>query len=240
GLATAAAKVPDYTGSAATRRAEVAGDPVSLHSDPVNQARTYGEGLAPYFIPLALWVGALVTSMLLRPLGRRALASSAPSPRVAAAGWLPAAAVGLVQAGTLIAVLHFGLGLDARRPWALLAFLAVVALSFAAMLQWIGAQFGAPGRLVALVLLMLQLTSAGGTYPIETAPALFRWLHPLLPMSYVVTGLRHLLSGGPGAAVWRSTAVLVGFAAAALALTTLAARRQRVWSIRRLHPDLAL
>jgi putative membrane protein len=116
----------------------------------------------------------------------------------------------------------------------------VVAVSFAALLQWIGAQFGAPGRLVALILLMLQLTSAGGTYPIETAPALFRWLHPLLPMSYVVTGLRHLLTGGPAGAVWQSTAVLVGFAAVALVATTLAARRQRVWTVRRLHPELAL
>jgi len=240
GLSTATSQVPDRTGADAAATAGVAADPVTLHADPVHRAATYGEGLAPYFIPLALWVGALVTSMLLRPLGRRSLASTAPSGRVAAAGWLPAAGMGLLQAAALITVLHFGLGLSAANPVGLLAFLAVVAVSFAALMQWIGAAFGAPGRLVALVLLMLQLTSAGGTYPIETAPALFRWLHPLLPMSYVVTGLRHLLSGGPAGAVWQSVLVLGGFAAAALALTTLAARRRRVWSIRRLHPELAL
>ena len=240
GLSTAAAAVPDRTGDAAAATAGVAAAPVSLHGSPVNQAATYGEGLAPYFIPLALWVGALVTSMLLRPLGSRALASSAPSARVAVAGWLPAAALGLVQAGALVAVLHFGLGLTAVHPWALLAFLAVVAVSFAALLQWIGARFGGPGRLVALVLLMLQLTSAGGTYPIETAPAFFRWLHPLLPMSYVVTGLRHLLTGGPAGTVWQCTAVLTGFALVALAATALAARQRRMWTIGRLHPELAL
>jgi putative membrane protein len=108
------------------------------------------------------------------------------------------------------------------------------------VLQWIGAQFGAPGRLVALILLMLQLTSAGGTYPIETAPEFFRWLHPLLPMSYVVTGLRHLISGGPVSAVWQSATVLAGFGVTALLLSTLSARRQRVWTMNRLHPELTL
>jgi putative membrane protein len=240
GLATGAAKVPSYTGAAAAERAGVVADPVRLHADPINTAPTYGTGFAPYFIPLAIWVGAMVTFMLLRPLAPRSLASSAIAARIAAAGWLPAAAIGVVQALGLIAVLHWAIGLDARHPAGLVAFLIVVALSFTALLQWISAQFGTPGRLIALVLLMLQLTSAGGTYPIETAPAFFRWLHPLLPMSYVVTGLRHLISGGPAGAVWRSAAVLAGFGVAALVLTTLAARRQRVWTLARLHPELTL
>ncbi|MEE3920066.1 hypothetical protein V2I01_22965 [Micromonospora sp. BRA006-A] len=50
---------------------------------------------------------------------------------------------------------------------------------------------GPAGRLAALALLMLQLTSSGGTYPVQTSPGFFQAIHPWLPMTYVVDGLRH-------------------------------------------------
>jgi len=84
------------------------------------------------------------------------------------------------------------------------------------------------------------LTSAGGTYPIETAPTFFQVLHPWLPMSYVVTGLRHLISGGPTGTVWQAAAVLAAIAVACLGLTTVTVRRRRTWSLSRLHPQVQL
>ena len=67
-------------------------------------AATYGVGFAPYFLALALWVGAMISFMVLRPLNRRYVVSGAPAYRVALAGLLPAVAVGLVQATILFAV----------------------------------------------------------------------------------------------------------------------------------------
>ena len=58
------------------------------------------------------------------------------------------------------------------------------------------AVFDAPGRFLALVLIVLQLSAAGGTYPIETAPQFLQDLHGWLPMTHVVTGLRSLIAGG--------------------------------------------
>jgi putative membrane protein len=113
-------------------------------------------------------------------------------------------------------------------------------LTFAAVLQWVHAKFGVVGRLISLVLLMVQLTSAGGTYPVETSPGFFQALHPYLPMTYVVTGLRHLISGGPTDPVWRAALVLAVFLVGGLALSSLTAQRMRVWSLRRLHPELAV
>ncbi|MBL7253579.1 YhgE/Pip domain-containing protein [Paractinoplanes lichenicola] len=238
GLADGADKIPGY-GDDPSHRADVLADPVSLDRSVRHPAATYGVGFAPYFLALALWVGAMITFMVLRPLNRRYLVSEAPTYRVVLAGLLPAVAIGLVQATLLFVVVHFGLGLDPVHPAATWGLLALTAAVFAAIMQLLGAAFGAPGRILALALLMLQLTSSGGTYPVETSPGFFQAIHPLLPMTYVVQAARHLIDGGPGDTVVRGVAVLVAYGLGALTLTLLAARRKRRMTMSDLHPALA-
>jgi putative membrane protein len=59
-------------------------------------------------------------------------------------------------------------------------------------------------------------------------------------MSYLVEGLRHLISDGGLPPVWRACAVLIAFTAGALTLTAWSARRKQVWTLDRLHPELTL
>ncbi|GAB2959620.1 hypothetical protein GCM10023080_019430 [Streptomyces pseudoechinosporeus] len=77
-----------------------------------------------------------------------------------------------------------------------MGFLCPVTACFAAIVQWLNARFGAAGRILVLAFLMLQLTSAGGPYPVQTSPAFFNVIHPFLPMTYVVDALRKLITGG--------------------------------------------
>ncbi|PZF86198.1 YhgE/Pip family protein [Micromonospora deserti] len=238
GLAAGAEEIPGYDDADA--RAAILGDPVALERTARNPAGSYGVGFAPYFLGLALWVGAMVTYLLLRPVNRRHVMSGAPAWRVALAGWLPAAAIGLAQAGVLFAVVTLVLGLDPARPAATVGLLALVSLAFTAIMQWLGAQLGPAGRLASLALLMLQLTSSGGTYPVQTSPGFFQAIHPWLPMSYVVAGLRHTINGGAAGPVLTAAVVLAGFGLAALGLTGLAARRSRRLTPATLHPELAM
>ncbi|MFD7031251.1 YhgE/Pip family protein [Streptomyces sp. NPDC059917] len=240
GLSDGAGKIPDYDQPQRDARTEVMADPVKLANQSLHKAPNYGTGFAPYFIPLSLWVGAMVAYMLIAPLNKRALAAGASPWRIAFAGWLPVAGIAVLQVGALMSVLHWGLGLEMARPALTLGFLAVVTGCFAAIVQWLNAKFGAAGRILVLVVLMLQLTSAGGTYPVQTSPGFFGAIHPYLPMSYVVEGLRRLITGGDLAPVWTGFAVLAAFTAGALALTALAARGKQVWTMDRLHPDLSL
>lgn len=240
GLHDGVAKIPDYDEKDRDRRTEVMADPVKLASQSLHQAPNYGTGFAPYFIPLSLWVGAMVAYMIIQPLNRRALATGASAWRIALAGWLPVVAIGLVQVGALMAVLHWSLGLQMTHAAGTVGFLALVICCFAAIIQWLNARFGAAGRILVLAVLMLQLTSAGGTYPVQTSPGFFNAIHPFLPMSYVVEALRRLITGGPLEPVWQGSLVLLAFTVAALALTALTARRKQVWTLDRLHPELTL
>ncbi|MGV9804311.1 YhgE/Pip family protein [Micromonospora chersina] len=238
GLAAGEKKLPGYDD--ADSRSDILGDPVGLirHSD--HPAGSYGVGFAPYFLALALWVGAMITYMLLRPVNRRHVMSDAPGWRVVLAGWLPAAAIGLAQVTVLYTVVTLALGLDPRHGPATFGLLALTSLAFTAIMQLLGVALGPAGRLAALALLMLQLTSSGGTYPVQTSPGFFQAIHPWLPMTYVVGGLRHTVNGGPAGPVVTGALVLLAFGLGAMALAVGAARRSRRLTPAKLHPELTM
>lgn len=237
GLSDGSEQVPGYTEDERDQLAKTAATPVTDAADRLNKVSSYGEGLAPYFMALALWVGAMSIYLLLRPLSARAVASAAGSVRTALAGFVPGAALSLVQAVLLVGVLLGVVGVGASQPWLLLGLAVLTGLVFTAINQTFIAWFGGAGRFLAIVFVCLQLTAAGGTYPIETSPSFFGFLHSLLPMTYAVHGFRAATAGGTQGVAFDAF-VLVVFALLALGATALAARRRQRVSITRLHPTL--
>ncbi|MGJ7905935.1 YhgE/Pip family protein [Actinopolyspora sp. H202] len=239
-LASGVDEIPNPDSGAREATAETIGDPVEVSERAQTSAGSYGAGLAPYFMGLALWIGGFVLFLLLRPLSNRALAGGVAPWRVALGGWLPAALVGTVQAVLLYGVVRFGVGIEPARPVATLALLVLTSLAFTAVVHSLNAAFGPRGKFLALVFLVLQLVSAGGTFPWQTTPALLHPLHHLLPLSYVVDGLRQLLYGGSPENAAHAALVLGSYLVGGLLLSTAAAARQRVWTAKRLRPELAL
>ncbi|CAN5220126.1 YhgE/Pip domain-containing protein [soil metagenome] len=241
GLATGAAAIPDDSTDLRTQRATTLSSPVALTSTSVAAAQGFGEGFAPFFIPLALFVGSLITWLLLRPLPSRALATPASGRRATLAGFLPAMVIGVGQVAVMLAVIHFGVGLQMATTGGTIAFTLLIVATFLALQQMLTAVMGpAAGKVAILALLMLQLASSGGTYPVETTPAFFQAIHPLLPMSYAVTGLREVITGGMDARLWGSVAYLGAVLIGSLAITSWRAGRLRTWSLERLHPAISI
>ncbi|GAA4614586.1 YhgE/Pip domain-containing protein [Saccharopolyspora hordei] len=220
--------------------ADTIGDPVAVDTLAQVKADTYGAGLAPYFMGLALWIGGFVLFLLMRPLSSRALAAGVAPWRIALGGWLPAAVVGFVQAVLLYLVVVHAVGVQPAHTWRTLGFLVLTSFAFTAVVHSLNAAFGPKGKFIALVVLVLQLVTAGGTFPWQTIPEPLHPLHQVLPLGYVVTGLRHLIYGGAMGPVGTSVAVLLSYLVAALVLSTIAAWRQRVWTPARLKPELSL
>lgn len=232
--------IPNPDAQTRTATADTIGDPVSIGKASQTDAGPYGAGLAPYFLGLALWVGGFVLFLLMRPLSQRALAAGTPSWRVALGGWLPAAAVGAVQAVLLHLVVVHGIGVTPAHPGWTLGFLLLTSFAFTAVVHALNAAFGPKGKFIALVVLVLQLVTAGGTFPWQTTPEVLHPLHKVLPLSYVVDALRQLIYGGTLADAGAAALVLGGYLVAGLLLSTIAAWRQRVWTPQRLKPELAL
>ncbi|GGP87520.1 YhgE/Pip domain-containing protein [Streptosporangium pseudovulgare] len=239
-LGDGAKEIPDYGKGERADRSDMMSEPVRVAKQVLNEVPNYGTGFAPFFVPLALWVGAMVSYMVLRPLNPRLLAGTAAAWRIAVGGWLPGLVLGAAQVGVLLAVLRFGLGMEAAHWAGVAGILLLTAAAFLAVVQAVNALLGPPGRVVVLALLMLQLTSSAGTYPIETSPGFFQTISPWLPMSWVVSALRRLISGGDLTVVWQACGVLGLTIALGLALTIHAVHKSRTWSLRRLHPELSL
>lgn len=240
-LAESAALAPRYTDGEIATLSSVIATPVVLDESTANEVQGFGEGFAPFFIALATFVGALITWLILRPLPRRPLASNASGLRTVMTGYIPAVLIATGQVAIMMAVLVLGVGLRPKNLVATTAFVALTTLAFLALQQMFIILLGtAAGRVVSLVLLMLQLSSSGGTYPVETTPRFFSIIHPYMPATYVVDGLRALMGGGVDSRFWVALVVMTGLLVCSLAVSAYATGRQKVWTIARLHPELTV
>ncbi|QHC65616.1 ABC transporter permease [Rathayibacter sp. VKM Ac-2759] len=225
-LADGADQVPTYTDSQAESLSTVAAAPVALDKERLNEVPQYGYGLAPYFLSLALWVGALAFYLMSAPLSERLLAARRPAWVIALRSYLPGALMAVAQGVLAALVIRFGVGVEAADLPGLIGIAVLTSLTFVAINQALISLLDAPGRFVALLLMVLQLSSAGGTYPIETAPAFFQAIHGALPLTYTVEAFRSLIAGG-SIGVANAVLVLSLWLLAALGVTVLAAARRR-------------
>ena len=240
GLNEGVAQIPNPDDPTRESTANTIGDPVNVRGVSQTSAGSYGAGLAPFFLGLATWIGAFVLFLLLKPFSRRGLAASQNPLRVALGGWLPGVLLGAAQVVIMLAVVALVVDIRPTHPWGTLGFLLLASASFVALLHALNALLGAVGKFVGLVLLILQLVSAGGTFPWQTIPEPLYPLHYGLPMGYAVDGLRHLMYGGQLSGVGKDVLVLAAYLVGSLALSTLAAYKQRVWTPSRLEPELVL
>ncbi|MUM34085.1 YhgE/Pip family protein, partial [Mycolicibacterium sp. CBMA 361] len=240
-LGDGAKQVPTWTQQQKEAIADTIGGPVILDSSHENGAPNFATGMAPFFLTLALFFGALVLWMVLRPLQNRPIAAEVLAIRVVLASYLPAAVIALCQAVILYCVVRFALGMEVAHPVAMLGFMMLVSLAFVAATQAINALVGpAVGRVLIMALLMLQMVSAGGMYPVETTSRPFQVLHMYDPMTFGVNGLRQLILGGIDGRLWQAIIVLVGIWLGALGISSLCARRNRTWNLIRLLPAIKM
>jgi putative membrane protein len=237
-LSNAVKKVPLTTEAGRQATADLIANPLAVKQTAITQATNYGAGLAPFFLALASWIGIYALFLLVHPLSRRALTAVRRPIRTTLAGWLTPALLGIVQMVALFALVTLALHLPVANPIGLVAFMAFVAMTFAAIVLALNVLLGSVGQFLALVFMVVQLVTAGGTFPWQTLPGPLAALHQALPMSHAVDGIRQLMYGGLSANVWSSILPLVLWLVGSLAVSVLGAMRQgRFRILRELRPS---
>ena len=175
----------------------VMADPVVFKEDMVDPVATYGTGFTPYFVPLSLWVGAMAIFLVVPAISNEEAKKRRFLPlfKEVAQRYLVLALVGAVQAAVLCSVLIRALGLNPTHVELFYLFTVLLALLSIAIFQFLVYLFGIAGDFIGVILLMLQLTSSGGSYPKETLPQFFITIGPYLPMTYAVAAFRDIISG---------------------------------------------
>ena len=215
GLEDGAKEMPTYSKHDRTQLAEVASAPVSNEQPDQLFA---GETTATLLMALALWIGGLITYLIISAVPSSAFGSSKSSGRLALDSLLPGVLIGAGQAVLLSIMLTALLDLSAGRFVGLLGFGLLAAATFAVLNHALAAWFGGIGRFVSMVVAVL--TAAGAlTYAL---PELFSAVRPFLPTTPALDGVRAIVTDAPspGAQIGTLLAWLViGVAASAIAVT---------------------
>lgn len=231
GLGAGAAALPATEGAAdgeaTAAAAEVAADPVSVSIVRQNEVAGVGQPIATFFVPLGLWIGALAVFLVLRPVNRRELGSTAASGRLVLGTLARAAAITTAQALLLVVLLHTVVGVAWTALPATLGFSLLMALAFTAFHHLLTIGLGRGGLVVSLFVLAVQVTSTGGLYPVQLLATPFQWVSPLLPLTHGVSGMQGIIAGGAAGQVLGGVLVLAIFGAVSVALAMLAMRRTR-------------
>ena len=201
----------------ATTQQQIA-NPVKSEVTEKGNVPNYGYALSPYVLSLSLFVGALVLNVIY-PI-RKTFSEQESAIR----WWLSKASVAgvaaFMQATILMLVMVFFLGLTPEHPAHFIGAIYLTSFAYMSIVSLLVIVLDNPGRFLAMVLLVLQLGSSEGTFPIQTANGFFQTINPLVPMTYSIRALRQAISGGLdnafyGGSMW----VLVGFLLVANLLT---------------------
>ncbi|WP_247935495.1 YhgE/Pip domain-containing protein [Streptococcus mitis] len=177
--------------STESKNAEILSNPLSLSKTDNDQVPVNGVAMAPYMISVALFVAALSTNMIFAklPSGRH------PESRWA---WLKSRAEINGIIAVLAGILVYGgvhlIGLTANHEMRTFILIILTSLVFMSMVTALTTWNSRIGAFFSLILLLLQLASSAGTYPLALTNDFFRAINPWLPMSYSVSGLRQTIS----------------------------------------------
>lgn len=239
GLANGVQQIPESDEQTRATQASTLSNPVSVATSDLAQAQNYGAGLAPFFAALAGWIGIYSLFLIVKPISRRAVTALHAPIRVTLAGWLTPSMFGAVQMLALFGVLALALRFSFANPLPTLGLLFAATATYAAIVLALNVWFGEVGEFLGLVLMVVQLVSAGGTFPWQTLPGPLAAAHQVLPMSYVVDGMRQLMYGGNLSRVWLDLGVLAIWLVAGVVLAAIGvARITRHRTLRDLQPSI--
>ncbi|MBB6732466.1 YhgE/Pip domain-containing protein [Cohnella zeiphila] len=201
------------------KQAGMFADPVSVSEHKLANVPNYGTGMTPYFLSLGLYVGVLMSTVIL-PL-RDAAGTVRGGFRWYLSKLLLFAPIVLLQTVLADTVLIAGLGLQVPNVPLFYAVSAAIGLTFMTIVQFLSTLADTIGRFVAVVLLTLQLASSAGTYPAELLPTWLQRIGEWMPMTHAIRAVRYTLTGGEASSVGHELLLLAAYAAPFVALTLL-------------------
>ncbi|PEX92755.1 YhgE/Pip domain-containing protein [Bacillus cereus] len=183
--------------------------PVKVKTEKMAEVPNYGTGFTPYFLSLGLFVGALLLSIVYPLRDTVGVPKSGFSWFISKFGVL--LSVGMIQAIVADVILLFGLGVEVQSIPYFILFSIVTSLAFIALIQCLVTAFGDAGRFIAILTLIMQLTTSAGTFPLELIPKFLQHFNAWLPMTYSVSGLKAVVSSGDFNFMWQNIGILMIF-----------------------------
>ena len=192
------------------QQAEFFANPVQLKENQLYHIKNYGSAMTPFYTVLSIWVGALLMSSLLTTKVEDEENKYKPYQKYFGRGLL-FMIISLLQ--TLIITLGdmYLLGTQANSPYRFVIYALLISLLFSAIIYTTVCLLGNVGKAVCIILLVLQIGSSGGTFPIQMTSSFFQALYPKVPFTYSISLLREAVGGVYIPAVNRDMKILLTY-----------------------------
>ena len=194
-------------------------NPVEFKTEEYGEVDSYGIAFTPLFLCIGLWVGALMAYVVLYYDHDERFGIFGMNAKNKVLQNLVYLGLGAVEGLLTGWLLKAGLGYEVQNMALYYGASILIGIAFMSIIQFLIRNFGDIGKFLALIVLVLQLAAAGGTFPIETIDKAFQAVSPYLPMTYSIKLLREILV--PTASNFKGTyiGILVGIIAVTMLIT---------------------
>ncbi|NYB52203.1 MAG: YhgE/Pip domain-containing protein [Methanobacteriaceae archaeon] len=192
--------------------------PVQLDKKHVYSVDNYGSALSPFYIAISLWIGCIIAVAMISMRVKTGKKYSAETVYLGRMGLF--FIISLLQA---LVVAGGALMLKIQVSSALLFTMTTVYIGLCAMIvvYSLTSAFGNAGKALSIILLVLQITATGGTFPVELLPPFFQNIHPYLPLTYAIGALREVVAGVLWNNFWYCIGILAVFPLVTFVFTLL-------------------
>ena len=191
--------------------AEYGAEPIKASTLYIQPVENYGSAFAPYFIGLSLWVGGIMIFFGIYLDYNRKIKSLSKASNKPLFRGLCFIGIGILQGILLSIVITYVLGIKVNNPALLFISTIITSLTFISIVQFCIMHLVDIGIFIALFLLILQLTSCGGTFPIETQSKFYQIISKFLPMTYSTQLFKEAISGTAGSYAMQNILILLNF-----------------------------
>lgn len=195
--------------------------PVEFKTEAYGEVNSYGIAFTPLFLCIGLWVGALMSYVVLYYDQKHRFNIFDHDYKNKILQNIAYIGIGALQGLIVAILLKLGLGFEIQNYVLYYTASILVGITFVSIIQFLIRNFGDVGKFLALVILVLQLAASGGTFPIETIDKGFQGLTSYLPMTYSIKLFREILVPTATNFKGQYLGILVGITAVTLAITCI-------------------
>lgn len=184
----------------------------------------YGSAMTPFYTVLAIWVGGVILSSLIK-IHARTEGLIDPKPAELYFGrYLFFFVLSQIQAAVIVTGDLYILKVQCLHPGMLYLTGALTAFTFSLLIYSLALSFGDVGKAIVVVIMVMQIAGSSGTFPIELLPAIYQKIYRFFPFPYAIDAMRECICGMYGNYYWQQISFLLLFAAAALLIGLLVRR----------------
>ena len=197
---------------------------VQTSVNKVYPIENYGSAMTPFYTVLAIWVGGVILSSLIK-VHARTDGLIDPRPAELYFGrYLFFFLMSQIQAAVIVTGDLYILKVQCLHPGMMYLTGALTAFTFSLLIYSLALSFGDVGKAIVVVIMVMQIAGSSGTFPIELLPAIYQKICRFFPFPYAIDAMRECICGMYGNYYWQQIGFLLLFAAAALLIGLLVRR----------------